>query len=116
MLASRHRERVNFLYGAILGGLGVIGSVPGYFGGSRFTGRLYYCSLREGMLIAAMGMLFMRLPSETEKGKAHWINVAIVGVLLGFLTGFLGVGGGFLIVPALLLGLFAHRSRSELFE
>ena len=31
--------------------------------------------------------------------------VAVVGVVVGFLTGFLGVGGGFVIVPSLVLAL-----------
>jgi len=31
--------------------------------------------------------------------------VAVVGVVVGFLTGFLGVGGGFIVVPSLVLAL-----------
>lgn len=33
----------------------------------------------------------------------HWPRVLAGGIAVGFLTGFLGVGGGFLIVPALVL-------------
>lgn len=40
-------------------------------------------------------------------GRARWLAVApralAIGVLVGFLTGLLGVGGGFLIIPALTL-------------
>jgi len=39
-------------------------------------------------------------------GHCSWIRCSFSGVLVGVLTGFLGVGGGFLIVPALLF--FAH--------
>lgn len=36
---------------------------------------------------------------------ARYIKIVAAAVVLGFLTGFLGVGGGFLIVPALVLVL-----------
>ncbi len=43
-----------------------------------------------------------------------WINRLAVGGVVGYLTGLLGVGGGFLIVPALtvLLGLTMRRAAS----
>lgn len=43
-----------------------------------------------------------------------WINQLMVGGIVGYLTGLLGVGGGFLIVPALtvLLGLSLKRAAS----
>jgi uncharacterized protein len=43
-----------------------------------------------------------------------WINRLAVGGVVGYLTGLLGVGGGFLIVPALtvLLGLSMRRAAS----
>jgi len=34
-----------------------------------------------------------------------WIKVSLIGVVVGLLTGFFGVGGGFVIVPALVLVL-----------
>lgn len=33
----------------------------------------------------------------------HWINIIVAAVLIGVLTGFFGVGGGFAVVPALTL-------------
>lgn len=100
------RQRVNFSYGAIIGALGMIGNIPGSLLAARVSGHTLLLLFSGVMLLAALGMLFMRLPSETSVGRAHWSTVAAVGVLLGFLTGFLGVGGGFLIVPALVLALF----------
>lgn len=100
------RERVNFRYGAIVGALGIIGNIPGSILAAHVSGRALLLLFAVVMFVAAMAMLFTRLPSEAKAGTAHWINVGIVGILLGFLTGFLGVGGGFLIVPALVLALF----------
>jgi uncharacterized membrane protein YfcA len=37
--------------------------------------------------------------------RSCWIKVSLIGVVVGLLTGFFGVGGGFVIVPALALVL-----------
>ncbi|MBC9005721.1 sulfite exporter TauE/SafE family protein, partial [Micromonospora aurantiaca (nom. illeg.)] len=42
-------------------------------------------------------------PARSRTGTAA--KVVIAGLLVGFLTGFLGVGGGFVIVPALVIVL-----------
>jgi len=40
--------------------------------------------------------------AEPERAECHFWKCGLAGIALGVLTGFLGVGGGFLIVPALL--------------
>ncbi|WP_036489405.1 sulfite exporter TauE/SafE family protein [Myxosarcina sp. GI1] len=35
--------------------------------------------------------------------KSHWLAIPLQGLEIGILTGFVGVGGGFVIVPALVL-------------
>ena len=37
--------------------------------------------------------------------RSCWIKVSLIGMVVGLLTGFFGVGGGFVIVPALVLVL-----------
>jgi uncharacterized membrane protein YfcA len=55
------------------------------------------------LLLAAAGML-LRDPEPSAGAPRHsLVRVAAVGVGTGLLTGFLGVGGGFVIVPALVL-------------
>lgn len=44
-----------------------------------------------------------RLPAVTSSAVAMALRVVIAGLGIGFLTGFLGVGGGFVIVPALVV-------------
>lgn len=54
------------------------------------------------VMIAAAWM--MRKPSiNTNTGKRHLFKIAIDGLIVGIITGIVGVGGGFLIVPALVL-------------
>ena len=55
------------------------------------------------MLVVGGYMLFSKAPLETESKKPNWWLTAFVGLGVGTLTGFLGVGGGFLVVPALVI-------------
>lgn len=43
---------------------------------------------------------------------AHGVKIVVCGAAAGFLTGFLGVGGGFLVVPALVIVLRMPMSRA----
>jgi uncharacterized membrane protein YfcA len=52
------------------------------------------------MIAAAVSMI--RRKETTETGIASPFRLAIIGLIVGVITGFLGAGGGFLIVPALL--------------
>lgn len=54
------------------------------------------------MFVVAVSMIWRRKHAISEKlRKPHPTQGVIVGLGVGILTGFLGVGGGFLIVPAL---------------
>ena len=63
------------------------------------------------MLIAAARM-FSPIPDQTSaRPRARW-QVALAGLGVGSLTGVVGVGGGFLILPALVLLLGLSMARS----
>lgn len=56
------------------------------------------------MLAAGLSMLRRRGPAGGQAGaRRDWRRLVPAGFGLGLLTGFLGVGGGFLAVPALVL-------------
>lgn len=60
--------------------------------------------LASMMLIASISMIFrnsnVQVNEETDNSKA---NVTVVlGLIIGLLTGFVGAGGGFIIIPALI--------------
>ena len=59
----------------------------------------------RGTKVAPNGADKTRKAEETNGrvSDLHWPRVLAGGIAVGFLTGFLGVGGGFLIVPALVL-------------
>jgi uncharacterized protein len=56
------------------------------------------------MIIASYSMITSRKRQQqlTEKPISYWI-IFMEGIVVGLLTGFIGAGGGFLIIPALVL-------------
>ena len=84
---------------SLLGFLGtLVGSqLIGFF--SDQTLILLFASL---MFVAAFGM-WRNQVLDKEVTKPSWILVVLTASAVGVLTGLLGIGGGFLIVPALVL-------------
>ncbi len=54
------------------------------------------------MLLASLSMLFSWKPTSTNR-ENNFILIALDGVIVGVVTGMIGAGGGFLIIPALIL-------------
>ncbi|MFN8444688.1 MAG: sulfite exporter TauE/SafE family protein [Caldilineaceae bacterium] len=55
------------------------------------------------MLLVGAYMIFSKPPSNEKLEMRGWPVIVVSGFGVGLLTGFLGVGGGFLIVPALVV-------------
>jgi uncharacterized membrane protein YfcA len=55
------------------------------------------------MIISAVTIIRRRGELETEDSQFQHALVVLEGILIGFLTGLVGAGGGFLIIPALVL-------------
>ncbi|WP_298223917.1 sulfite exporter TauE/SafE family protein [Flavobacterium sp.] len=54
------------------------------------------------LLMMAASLSMIRKTKTVETAVVHFPRLALIGLLVGFITGFLGAGGGFLIIPALL--------------
>lgn len=55
------------------------------------------------MLVVGGFMIFVKPPQNPEQNGQRWLTTLLSGAGVGVMTGFLGVGGGFLIVPALVM-------------
>lgn len=99
------RGAVAWKTGAIFAGAGSLGALCG----SRLTYLLSDAGLMlvfaALMLLVASMMLTRRHGGAGEQAEADLsvVKASGAGLVVGILTGFLGVGGGFLIVPALVL-------------
>jgi hypothetical protein len=83
---------------------GMLGAYVGACGSYYISGTVQLIVFAFVMLIVA-GVMFFGPPSFDQFAPLQdgiWLT-ALEGFLVGCLTGFIGVGGGFLIVPALVL-------------
>lgn len=100
---------VNMRIAAIFGAVAIAGTFVGVRLANFVSGTTQLVVFGAVMLTAAIFMLRGNaLPSERERELSQEIGVSLLkavpaGLLVGLLTGLLGVGGGFLIVPALLV-------------
>ncbi len=80
---------------------GMIGSFLGANGTHLFASRTLMLIFSSIMLVVGIVMWNAPAACPTKRHKAS--DCLIAGFAVGLLTGFIGVGGGFLIVPALVL-------------
>jgi uncharacterized membrane protein YfcA len=99
--AGHLRLRAALLFGAV--------GIAAAYGGARLSqllsGPMLLVLFAVLMIVIAALMLRKGTSNPLHAGTAPlvWWRVLLGGVAVGFLTGFLGVGGGFLIVPVLVL-------------
>ena len=111
--------RVRLLPGLVFGAVGVIGAIVGSRLNERADPDVLLLLFAGVMVAAAVGMWrsARRRQSASAAGAPEpqttivsvdartAVRVALAGSLVGLLTGFFGVGGGFVIVPMLVLAL-----------
>jgi uncharacterized membrane protein YfcA len=92
---------VQWKSGALLGVCGIAGSVPGSLLSHYFSSATLLLIFSGIMIVASISMLRSRSTDVAQATNAPLWAVFLAGLGIGFLTGFIGVGGGFLIVPAM---------------
>ena len=104
LLAHARHGRVAWATALQLGLTGAVGAWAGAWVGRAVPGDRLLALLGLFMLLAAW-LMVRRPTTDGERTPApHW-QAPLIGLGLGVVTGIFGVGGGFLIVPALTLGL-----------
>ncbi|MDD7942687.1 sulfite exporter TauE/SafE family protein [Actinomycetospora lutea] len=112
-VAPRARREVNWRLATIVGAAGIPTALLGGVVNHRLDQAVLLLIFAGIMILAAARML--RSTDETggvcdlPDGGVAWRRclprAIITGLVVGFLTGLLGVGGGFLLVPALIIAL-----------
>ncbi|MHB0961682.1 MAG: sulfite exporter TauE/SafE family protein [Gemmatimonadaceae bacterium] len=89
---------------AIFGSVAMVGSYTGARASLWFSGRAQLLILGTVMVAAAVSMLRNAAQDERlDNTPPHPALLLAVGLGVGILTGLIGIGGGFLIVPALVI-------------
>ena len=112
------QQRLDLRQGLVFGAAAVVGSAVGALVAPWVAPSVLMACFATLMLVTAFTMVrrIVRPVSRgTDGARPVWTDgrfdarqvakVAAVATVVGFLTGFLGVGGGFMIVPALTLVL-----------
>lgn len=106
-LSHRRKGNVRLREGLIFGAVGVVGSIVG----SKLSAAVPAAVLMTafGVLMIAVGVVMLRRRARGgggEEGARKGLGTLVATATgVGFLTGFFGVGGGFAVVPALVLAL-----------
>jgi uncharacterized protein len=99
MVMHARKGNVDWHAAALFGGAGI----PGALLGAHFTNLVSAYAVLAGfsilLFVVALWMWFGKVP-ENRPAKP-WPIIVTIGFCVGVLAGFFGVGGGFMIVPAL---------------
>jgi len=96
--------RVRWRTGLVFGVAGLTGAFLGGLLGGRLDGRLLLVAFAAMMLATSVAMLRgRRTTAATHDGDLPVLRVVLDGLVVGLVTGLVGAGGGFLVVPALAL-------------
>lgn len=98
--------RVQWRTGIFFGLAGMVGAYAGGLLSQFVPGTVLLLAFAVMMVATAVAMLRGRKSKSAAEGGAHSIPIGKVlldGVIVGLVTGLVGAGGGFLVVPALAL-------------
>lgn len=111
--ALLERRRVCARTGLLFGSAGMMGALPGAWLNHQVAGEVVLAGFSLTLLVAARRMLGRRAQAAAVGAAASDVRIVLAaGFGAGMATGFFGVGGGFLVVPALtvLIGLDMRRA------
>lgn len=87
----------------IVGGSAIVGAYAGGLAGARLADQVQIAILGLVMVVAAAALWRQPDRRSSPAVRAPVAVLALLGLAVGAITGLVGVGGGFLIVPALVI-------------
>lgn len=104
LISHARAGRVRWRTGLFFGAAGMVGAFAGGKVGTLLPGALLLVAFAIMMAVTAVAMIRGRKTiADVRHGEVPIVRVLIDGVVVGFVTGIVGAGGGFLVVPALAL-------------
>lgn len=110
VVSHQRSGNVRWRTGLAFGLLGVPAAWLGSWANARVDGTLLLLGFAGVLVLAAVAMLTKGRRRASRRDHSGGVTrsplaVVVAALLIGLLTGFFGVGGGFVIVPALVLTL-----------
>ncbi len=105
LLGHRGTRTVQWREGSVFGAVGIVAAVAGSWLATVAPERVLTGAFAVLLVVAAVAMVRQPAASEIRGGRRSLLIVAVAALGVGLITGFFGVGGGFVIVPALVLVL-----------
>lgn len=105
LVGHRGSRTVRWREGVIFGGVGTVAAAAGSWLATVLPDRVLTAGFSLLLLTAAVAMVRQPQASDVRGLRKSLVVVAAAALGVGLVTGFFGVGGGFVIVPALVLVL-----------
>lgn len=105
LVGHRGSRTVQWREGAIFGAIGTVAAAGGSWLATVLPDRVLTAGFAVLLLVAAAAMVRQPKASSERRPRKSLLVVAAAALGVGLVTGFFGVGGGFVIVPALVLVL-----------
>ena len=99
------KKRVKWRTGLVFGAAGMAGAFGGGLLGGHIPGTILMIAFALMMVATSLAMIRGRKDRTTvaHDGELPVLKVILEGLVVGLVTGLVGAGGGFLVVPALAL-------------
>ncbi len=92
----------------------LIGSIPAAYAGAHFSlnPTIYKMILGIMLIIAVVRLLLIRSKEDKQYADPQIVMALLIGIGLGFVSGLIGIGGGILLSPILMLAGFASAKQA----
>jgi uncharacterized membrane protein YfcA len=107
LIQHARRGNVKWRCAAVFAAFGVAGAAVGAHIGKAVDGRALILAFAAIMVIVGLAMLRPKAAGgdpEVQIDRRIAGRLAAIGLVTGMVSGFFGIGGGFLIVPGIMLG------------
>ena len=113
LIPHARRGHVDWKTGAVFSATAMVGAYLGGLGAQWFEGETLLILFAVMMILTGVAMLIKREPANGDSTRPMSLTLIIAeGIAVGGITGLVGAGGGFLVVPALVLfgGMSMHAA------
>ncbi len=104
-LTHHFKGAVLWKQGVILGVIAAFGAFLGGFFASHISGAILTKLFGAAIILGAIRMLTAKPPQVDEQASENTLAYVLWGIILGIVSGLIGIGGGVLMIPVMVVFL-----------